>query len=279
MTYKLAGIKRKADFSPNHVENDTLLLLKVKTELERNGAEVRIYDEKGLEKDTISETIIFSMAQGLRAGKLLDDLSRDGKFIINHPKSVLNCHRSNFLTTLKANNIPVPKSIIVDVKDPEAIPFSEVGSKKIWIKRGDVHAIHREDVTLCYSEEEKNFILKEFRRRKIKTAILQEHVKGDVIKFYSVKNTDFFYWYYLNGEFHTEFNTEELRAAADTAAGLLDIEVYGGDAVIREDGSIVFIDLNDWPSFAPVRDQASKYIARLILNKAEMFLQSSTYIK
>lgn len=270
MNYKLAGIKRKADFSPNHVENDTLLLFKVKTELEHAGAEVTIYDEKDLSKEIIKENIIFSMAQGIKAGKILEELSKNGKFIINHPRSVLNCHRSNFLTTLQQNNIPIPKSFIVDVRN-NGVSFEDIGSKKIWIKRGDVHAIHREDVTLCYSEEEKNFILKEFSRRKIKKAILQEHVKGDVIKFYAVKNTDFFYWYYLNGEYHTDFDNERLRSLADSAAGLLDIEIFGGDAVIKEDGSIIFIDMNDWPSFAPVRDKASKYIAELILNKIETF--------
>lgn len=275
MIYKIAGIKRKADYSPNHVENDTLLLMKIAGELEKSGAHVTIYDEKGIDKDTIQEEIIFSMAQGIRAGKILEDLGRNGKYIINHPRSVLNCHRTNFLTTLNKNNIPIPKSIIVDVKNPESISFNELGSKKIWIKRGDVHAIHREDVTLCYSEEEKNFILKEFEHRKIKRAILQEHIKGDVIKFYAIKNSDFFYWYYLNGEYHTDFNKDELRFLADTSAGLLDIEVYGGDAVVREDGSIIFIDFNDWPSFAPVRDQASKYIARLIMQKIESFSQSS----
>lgn len=274
MSYQIAGIRRQANYSPNHVENDTLLLIKISSELERLGAEVKIYEEKGLEADSIREPVIFSMAQGIRAGRILEELSRKGRFIINHPQSVLNCHRTNFLNSLQNNNIPVPKYFVVDVRYPEQINFSELGTKKIWIKRGDLHAIHREDVTLCYSEEEKNFILKEFERRKIKKAVLQEHIRGDVIKFYAVRNSDFFHWYYLNGEYHTDFNEEDLKNFADKAADLLDIDVFGGDAVIKEDSSITFIDINDWPSFAPVRDKASKYIAELIMKKISAFTQT-----
>lgn len=38
----------------------------------------------------------------------------------------------------------------------------------------------------------------------------------------------------------------------------------GGDAIITEKGEIYIIDFNDWPSFAPIKDLASKAIARLI---------------
>jgi len=52
------------------------------------------------------------------------------------------------------------------------------------------------------------------------------------------------------------------------------LDIYGGDAVISPDGSISIIDLNDWPSFAPVRDQASKFIANLIFQKAKKYEDS-----
>ena len=48
---------------------------------------------------------------------------------------------------------------------------------------------------------------------------------------------------------------------ADKAADMLNVPVYGGDCVVSEDGSIRIIDFNDWPSFAPCRDEAAFYIA------------------
>jgi len=38
--------------------------------------------------------------------------------------------------------------------------------------------------------------------------------------------------------------------------------VYGGDVIVGNDGSMVVIDENDWPSFAVVRDVAGEKIAR-----------------
>ena len=42
---------------------------------------------------------------------------------------------------------------------------------------------------------------------------------------------------------------------------MLNVPVYGGDCVVSEDGSIRIIDFNDWPSFAPCREEAGFYIA------------------
>jgi predicted ATP-grasp superfamily ATP-dependent carboligase len=47
----------------------------------------------------------------------------------------------------------------------------------------------------------------------------------------------------------------------------LDLEVFGGDAVVTSDGSIYLIDINAWPSFALFRKEASEAIARHILSK------------
>ncbi|OIO15330.1 MAG: hypothetical protein AUJ54_12970 [Ignavibacteria bacterium CG1_02_37_35] len=146
--------------------------------------------------------------------------------------------------------------------------LSSFKSRKIWVKRGDVHAIHREDVSPVYSDEELLNLLKEFSNRGIEYAILQEHLDGDVIKFYSVKDASFFYWYYLNGINHTKFELDKLKEYADVSAEKLELTIYGGDAIVSAEGEISIIDINDWPSFAPIRDEASKIIANTIYKKA-----------
>lgn len=272
MSFKLAGISRQADYSPNHVENDSLIIRATAEELKKIGVEVSIYGEREVLNSSFSEPLIFSMVQGPEAIEKLLEVENNGAFIINSPKSVINCYRTNMVTLLPENGIPFPKSIIIKIPYEGETKLSTFNSSKFWVKRGGVHAVHREDVTIVYSEAERDNVLKEFYRRGIKKAILQEHLEGDVIKFYAVKNSGFFNWYYLNGKYHTDFDNKILHDLASKSADILGLSIYGGDAIISPEGDISIIDMNDWPSFAPVRDEASKYIAKLIYNMAEKYV-------
>jgi hypothetical protein len=268
MKLELAGIKRQSDYSPNHVENDSLILLKTAEELKQSGAEVKIYNEESFLNIDLKADFIFSMAQGPSAQEKLFQIEKEGVCIINSPKGVTNCYRSNMVTKLQENRISFPLSKVVETNHACNIKIDEFNSKKIWVKRGDVHAVHREDVTLVYSDEEKNNVINEFSKRKINKAVLQKHIEGDLIKFYAVRDSDFFYWYQINGKQPIIFNLNKFKNLVCRSAEILDLYVYGGDAIISEDEKITIIDINDWPSFAPIRDEASKQIAKLIFNKA-----------
>jgi len=109
----------------------------------------------------------------------------------------MNCYRINMIKLLPEAGIPFPKSVIVSTDsdvNPRQAGFT---SSKLWIKRGDVHAVHKEDVTLANTDEEELTLLKEFHQRDIKEAVLQEHLDGDTVKFYAVNETELFHWYYL----------------------------------------------------------------------------------
>ena len=49
------------------------------------------------------------------------------------------------------------------------------------------------------------------------------------------------------------------------AATELNVEIYGGDCIVNDDGDFTIIDFNDWPSFAPCRREAPAHIAKHIL--------------
>lgn len=51
-------------------------------------------------------------------------------------------------------------------------------------------------------------------------------------------------------------------------AGAVVVDVYGGDCIVRPDGTFCVIDFNDWPSFSRCRGEAAEAIARLALHKA-----------
>jgi len=269
---KLAGIKRSSEFSPNHIETDSLILMKTAEVLTDLGGEVTLYNEEDIGNVNLKEELVFSMAQGERANKELLKFENDGtKQIINPPSSVMNCYRTGMTKLLPESGIPFPKSVHVKTNSPDTIHFDNFEMRKIWIKRGDVHAVHREDVTLVYSESEKIGMLREFEKRGITDAILQTHLDGDVVKFYAVRDSNLFHWYYLNGINHTIFDVDNLNRLAQSSAEVLGLFIYGGDAVIAEDGSIKIIDINDWPSFAPIKNEAAKQIAKLIFNKARNY--------
>ncbi len=267
MKFLFAGIKRKEHYSPNHSKNDALILRKTADELEKLGGDYVLYSEDEVISSTIEADIIFSMARSSVALNKLAEMEKKGTIVINSTQSSYNCHRVSMIQKLVEVGVVIPKSVVVKTDSNIQYKLSVVGKDKIWVKRGDVHAIHREDVTLVYSNEQLNFVLSEFNQRGITDAILQENIAGDVVKFYSVRDTDFFYWYYLDGKNRYNFNLEELKSLAHKSAEIMDLLIYGGDAIIDEDGKITIIDINDWPSFAPIRDEASKYIAQAIYSK------------
>jgi hypothetical protein len=45
------------------------------------------------------------------------------------------------------------------------------------------------------------------------------------------------------------------------AAAALGLEIFGGDAVIQEDGRPMIVDMNAWPSYARYRERAAQAIA------------------
>jgi D-alanine-D-alanine ligase-like ATP-grasp enzyme len=48
---------------------------------------------------------------------------------------------------------------------------------------------------------------------------------------------------------------------AAAGAGALNLDIFGGDAIITPEGRIYLIDINSWPSFARVRTEAAVQIA------------------
>ena len=104
---------------------------------------------------------------------------------------------------------------------------------------------------------------------------MQEHVPGDLIKFYGVGNgtvepspAAWFQWFYHRdkGMIGHIFDTARLRQTACSAAAALGVEIFGGDAIIRPDGEPVIVDLNAWPSYALYRDRAAAAIADYLAN-------------
>ncbi len=140
--------------------------------------------------------------------------------------------------------------------------------------------MHKEDVSYARHTEEAQEVLQEYFLRGIKRAVINRHLPGDLIKFYGVADSPFFYWFYPLQESHSKygaeaingmpanlpFSVEKLRAICAKCSEVLDVKIYGGDCIVSPEGDIRIIDFNDWPSFAPCRAEAAPHIARHIMN-------------
>lgn len=220
------------------------------------------------------------MARDWQSIYKLQQLEDKGCCVVNSGYGIENCTRERMTRLLMSHHIPHPASLILPTSIDPTVELEKVGFYNCWIKRGDFHAIHREDVTYVRNREEAKGILKEYAIRGIQTAVINEHLTGDLVKFYGVAGTDFFYWFYPSDTSHSKFGLEQMNGTAkgitfdriqlqelcSQAAEVLNIQIYGGDCTIAEDGTIRIIDFNDWPSFAPCRETAAPEIARRIWN-------------
>jgi len=274
----IAGIRRGNQFSPNHVGNDAAIFSLTAEHLRKKGYRVNEYTESDLTTKDLQENFLFNMVRDWTSIRKLQRLEDAGRIVINSGYGIENCSREKMLNLFINANIAYPRSIILSTDEDPVPALKDAGFSNCWIKRGDFHAIHREDVTYVRHTEEAQDILKEYAIRGIKKAVINEHLVGDLLKFYGVAGTDFFYWFYpsdlnhskfglekINGTSHeNHFSKENLYQLCDKAAKILNVQIYGGDCIIDESGAIRLIDFNDWPSFAPCRDQAAPYITACI---------------
>jgi hypothetical protein len=271
----IAGIYRNHRFSPNHIGNDRAVFDLVAGHLTQMGHRVNEYSEDECLKG-IGERYIFTMAREPQVARMLQILENEGAKVINSGYGIENCYRTNMTRLLNESGFPVPDNITVDTRKPDIADFLNLTPG--WVKRGDFHAINKEDVTFFRNAGEGRAILAEYARRGIETAVLNKHITGDLVKFYGVRGTDFFFHFYPEEYQHSKFGNEavngktghypvhidELNYIAAHAADALNIDIYGGDAIIAPDKGIYLIDMNDFPSFAPCREQAAPVIAERI---------------
>ena len=267
---KIATIARCPENSPNMTTNDAAILECVTKELTALGAEVVAIDEA----EDIPEGIdtVCHMSRSPLVLERLKNAEENGIAIINTPDAVNNCSRVEFLRILEKNGIPQPHfHIIENTEELDNLQFPA------WIKRGNGWSCHKDDVCYATNRNEAVEAIANMRQRGIGCIVYTNHCEGDIIKFYGIGENFFTDGYpnvdktkfgleKINGEAkHYPFNADALRDIATKAAKAVGIDIYGGDCIINRNGKISLIDLNDFPSFSAVREEAAKEIAGFIM--------------
>ena len=257
---KVLVVLRDERFSPNAVERDKAIMMAIVRRLEAQGHTVSVGSETQLPSNDGYE-LIFSMG---RLPQTLHWLEHQKARVINTPGSVARCTRSVVERLMRETGVPMPP---------------RQGNHGYWLKRGDAAAQEKGDVVYAADENELEQAIAVFRQRGIVDYTVSAHVAGDVVKFYGVKGPAGFFRYYYpvddgdtkfgdeqrNGKaHHYPFDADALQQTADQLATAVGIEVYGGDCIVRQDGSFCIIDFNDWPSFSRCREEAADAIVKLI---------------
>lgn len=291
--YKIAAVSRAGAYSPNHIGNDAAILHATAEHLRKRGCEVKMYSEEEFQKEEISADLILNMCREKTSIEKLQRLEDAGMFIINSGYGIENCTRELMTRLLIREGVPYPESLIVDTNADSRDALRKAGIERCWVKRGESHAIHKEDVSFSRHIEETQELLHEFFYRGIKRAVINRHIDGDLVKFYGLSDGSFFYHFLPLSAHHSKFGVEEingkehnyafdsdlLKEISIRAAKVTGIDIFGGDCIISPDGEITIIDFNDWPSFAPCREEAAPAIAKSVLAALKARMKSENQTK
>lgn len=280
----IAAVFRSREYSPNHIGTDAAILNAVCDQLRKRGCRVTQYGEEDVvlhgRELAADFNVWITMSRSAQCIDTLQEIEKQGAIVINSAFGIENCRRGRMSRLLAGHHIPIAPFIAVDTNISVIETLREQGISKCWIKQADYHSRHKEDVTFVRHAEEAQEVLQEYFMRGITQAIICRHQQGELIRFYGVRGGNFFKWFFPMDERHfapdinenaiahdTKIDTETLQRLCDSAAQILDIDIYGGDCIMLPGGELRIIDVNDWPSFAPCRKAAAASIARFVLKR------------
>jgi hypothetical protein len=270
------GIFREIEHSPGRETDDAAILEATGRRLEEAGAGVVAYRAPSelTGRESRLPLLAFSMCEGLPALERLGRWERQGVCVVNSSRAIANTHRENTIALFESRGIPLPESRLLECDGP--IPADEETARLFsacWVKQATGHKTREGDVVFASDAASVRQALDRLRSLGLPRAVVQRHVTGDLLKFYGVggpaasdgepTTPSWFKWFYPKEHPVTghPFDARALGDIASRAAHALDLEVWGGDAVVTPAGEIFVIDLNAWPSFALFREDAADHIA------------------
>lgn len=263
------GVYRELAHSPGRETDDAEILRATARELAALGFDVELKSPDELTDDAPPN--LFVMCERIPVVEGLASWERRGARIVNRPSGIRNTDRERTIALFRRHEVPFPESTLVATA-PDGARFPG----PCWVKRADVHATEAGDVSFAASPDALAANLERLRGRGIVRAVVQDHVPGDLIKFYGVAGLaeeddrpSWFQWFYHRDQTLSNhaFDPDALAGATSRAAAALGLDVYGGDAIVSADGGISVIDLNAWPSFALFRPVAAAKIAALLAER------------
>jgi len=253
---KILGIHREERLA-GKPEADRKIALAVADVLRQRPLVEEVRLIKGEDVDSFlsgSRSAIFSMARGREALHTLSQFTLEIP-VVNKPLSVYFCHlRDSLYRNLAKAGIPVPET--------RKMGSSEVlgQSPPFVLKRMYTHG-KADDTIVIRSAQELDAAAKIIEKRDDRFYLVLPFIEGEHFKFYGV-GEDVFPLGFAGAA--PRMKVDELVDYARAMAKINLLDVYGGDLICTPDHQIYFTDLNDWPSFSPIREEAAQKIADLL---------------
>lgn len=280
-------VQRAAEHSPNNVAKDAAILAAVGRHLAAYGYEVESSDEDHLSQlDLARYHFVMHMARRLSS---LTCLSRLTVPVLNAPRTVMSlAHSREFvLSVLQEAGVTVPAWWAYEPEEDEMFQCEPQLQALLpgWVKATRAAGALADDVSYVTTPLEADACVIRLAAEQVPDIVVTRHEEGDLLKVYCVVPVDgrvpFVRTFYPQEQGYSKFGTAELHnsplahtpyddAALQTTvlsiARALNVQVFGFDAVVRPDGTLVVIDVNDWPSFSLCREEAAGAIAQLIMD-------------
>lgn len=270
---KLIGIFRETAHSPNREFDDYEILRLTGEELKKSGEMITLLEpDQALaqmeEWQQDRPELFFVMCEREEILTRLQVLESKGCVLINSIAGIRNTYRYRMIPLLENTDSTIPRTLLLSTA--ESVDYANLPFSTFWAKRGDVHNTTAGDVTKISSAQELENARQSFLSRGVAQWALQDHIEGDLIKFYGVGNLEhpaWFNWFYHKGQNlrNIAFDKAALQKLIFSAAQRLNLSVFGGDVVVDLKGNLFLIDINAWPSFALFRNEAAPKIAEHIL--------------
>ena len=288
---KILCIARDKVFSPNNEEKDAAILHAVSERLQQRGWKVEECSEEEFSRneDLAFDSQYDRIFHMSRRQQSLQRLKQVSIPVVNYPQSVLVTakSRSRTLALLEEAGISVPSWISLP-KDPDKANRQETYSSFLfpaWLKTMRETGVQATDV--CYVEDPQSLDsrLQSLRSDDLVTdLVLVNHVQGELVKCYVVmdrrdETPRFVKWFrpqmvdyskFGEAESHNkrmeQFHVDEnlISVWSRKIGSALDLNVFGFDVIVQNDGCMAVIDVNDWPSFSMCREVAAEAIASVI---------------
>lgn len=274
----LTLIARHPRYSPNSEARDEALFRTLVMNFALQGVSVATFDEAVFENhppQLEKSTLILSMARSEAALHALSAAEECGVTVLNSPRALQKAQRTDFQQWF-AKSGHAAKHWHTSKLTPElkvTLPFP------LWWKRNNTATTSANDVQFVEHHAQLDAILSEYANE---DALLMEHIDGQLVKFYGVVGTNFFHAEPHSPKGFSKFGHEQhnhhkelavsspmwkqtlhaMYTAATQVAQQSGFSIYGGDAILLEDGTFVFIDFNDFPSFSACLPEASEAIVQ-----------------
>gem|GEM_PF-3531704 len=255
---KMVGVLRAKEMT-RKPKADRAIMNAVAKRLRKFGHRIVLLDEKNVNGNLLlhQPEFIFSMARTQSALTMLMAFSNHIPMVNSPMIAAMSLDTFELQTLMETKGFPHPQTTVMVLNEISHCSFPYV------LKSPDKYGKRRDTIIVDSPHKQKEAI-EFFAENGEDKVLVQEFVQGEPRKFYGIGPEVFL----TDGG--ATLSLEESGAIEDYSRrlgrDLMHLQIYGGEYIYTKDKGPVFTNLDDWPSFSPMRDEAAQKITDLFLS-------------